>query len=184
MIRLSVIAGVTLALAACQAEPGPAEAQPTAAAAATTAAGGVADPVRFVRAAYGADSAAPDRPSPPEVLDQDRPEYSPRLRSYFALQQREHGKDEVGRLDMDIFTSAQDGDVSEVVVESRDVDFAEPPRRIVDARFKLNGEPRAMTFYFEKVDARWFLDDIAFPGEKAPATVPPWTLSLVLKYGW
>ena len=140
---------------------------------AVPAIGGVVDPLRFVRAAYGLDPASPDKP-----------EYSPRLRNLFAIQQREHGVDEVGRLSMNIFTGTQDGDVEGIQIEQADVDYAVPPRRIVTATFTILDRPAKMHFYFEKIGERWFLDDIASAGFGPPDEFPAWTLSTVLKYGW
>lgn len=146
--------------------------------------GGVVDPLRFIKAAYGLDPASPDKPAPPGMLDQDKPEYSPRLRNLFAIQQREHGVDEVGRLSMNIFTGTQDGDVEGIQIEQADVDYAVPPRRIVTATFTILDRPAKMHFYFEKIGERWFLDDIASAGFGPPDEFPAWTLSTVLKYGW
>ncbi len=154
----------------------PAEAQ--------AATGGVGDPLRFVKAAYGLDPASPDKPGPVGMLDQDKPEYSPRLRELFAIQQREHGVDEVGRLDMNIFTGTQDGDITDIKIEQADVDYAVPPRRTVTAKFTILDRPTRMRFYFEKIGERWFLDDIASAGFGPPDEFPGWTLSTVLKYGW
>ncbi len=164
------------ATGACQDDP--------VASAAAAVTGGVTDPLRFVKAAYRLDGQSPDRPAPPEMLDQDKPEYSPRLRALFAIQQREHGKDEVGRLDMDIFTGTQDGELKDIRVVSAEVEYAVPPRRIVTATFTNMGRPTTMHFYFERMGAKWFLDDIATPGNGKPDDMPAWTLSLILKYGW
>ena len=163
----------------------PASAAPAATAAeARAATGGVGDPLRFVKAAYNLDPASPDKPGPVGMLDQDKPEYSPRLRELFAIQQREHGVDEVGRLDMNIFTGTQDGDITDIKIEQADVDYAVPPRRTVTATFTILDRPTRMRFYFEKIGERWFLDDIASAGFGPPDEFPGWTLSTVLKYGW
>ena len=172
---LLLLAGC-LGAGAAAAEQAPAEAR-------VAAAGGVSDPLRFVKAAYGLDSSSPDGPGPVGMLDEDKPEYSPRLRALFRIQQREHGVDDVGRLDMDIYTGTQDGEITEMKVQSAEVDFASPPRRIVTATFKNMGRPSTMRFYFEKIGERWFLDDIASARDPG-ADVPAWTLSTVLKYGW
>lgn len=158
---------------------------PASAAASAAALGsGVGDPARFIMAAYGLDPASPDRPAPFTMLDEDKPEYTPRLRELFAIQQREHGVDEVGRLSMDIYTGTQDGDLNGVKVASADVEYSSPPRRIVTATFTNMGRPTTMHFYFERIGERWFLDDIATPGDGKPDGMPAWTLSLILKYGW
>ena len=44
--------------------------------------------------------------------------------------------------------------------------------------------PTEMHLYFEKIGAKWFLDDIASMKDSRPDGNPPWTLSNVLKYGW
>lgn len=146
--------------------------------------GGVADPVRFIKAALGFDKISPDQPSSYEMLDQDKPEYTPRLRELFRLQQIEQGKDEVGRLDMSIWTGTQDDDIKSVDVTSADVEYAKPPRRIVTARFDNMNHKQVMHFYFEKKGDRWFLDDVETPGENKPDGFAAWTLSIILKYGW
>lgn len=177
-----LVGALVISLGGCgDATSAKAPAKPTAQ---TQAAGGIGDPVRFVKAAYGADNSSPDKPSSYAMLDQDKPEYTPRLRALFAIQQREQGKDEVGRLDMDIYTGAQDGTVSDVTVEPHDVDYASPPRKVVIVRFKLEGQPRIMKLYFEQQGGRWYLDDIAAPGEGTKDGMPAWTLSTILKYGW
>ena len=169
-----------LTLAACSGEAAAAAAPVEA----STASGGVSDPLRFVKAAYNLDPTSPDKPGPVGMLDQDKPEYSPRLRELFAIQQREHGVDEVGRLDMNIFTGTQDGDVTNIKIEQADVDYAVPPRRTVTATFTILDRPTKMRFYFEKIGERWFLDDMASAGFGGPDDFPGWTLSTILKYGW
>ena len=183
MIRMMRIGLSVLALMAISAA-GSGAAQPSDAEPRIAATGGVADPLRFVRAAYDLDLASPDRPGPVGMLDQDKPEYSPRLRHLFALQQREHGVDEVGRLNFNIFTGTQDGDVENIRIEQADVDYAVPLRRTVTATFSIFGRPTKMRFYFEKIGERWYLDDIASTGFVSPDEFPAWTLSTVLKYGW
>lgn len=169
-----------VALAACS--PSPDREPPPAAEAQTS--GGVADPVRFVKAAYGLDPQSPDKPSRPEVRDAERPEYSKRLRDLFALADREGNADEVGRLDMDIYTGAQDGELKDIKVAAADVADAAPPRRIVTARFVNFDQPTVMHFYFERQGDRWFLDDIASEASPGPQGAPAWMLSNILKYGW
>ena len=65
-----------------------------------------------------------------------------------------------------------------------DVDFAAPPRKVVTATFTINGAPAEMRFYFEKLGAKWFLDDISTKGDGKPDGLQAWTLSNILKYGW
>ena len=175
--RLAATALLMTAL--CGAQPAAAQ---TSAAAQT--AGGISDPVRFIKAALGFDKASTDRPSAPEMLDQDRPEYTPRLRALFALQRSEEAKDEVGRLDMNIWTGTQDDDIKTVDVTSVDVERAAPPRRVVTAKYVNMGHKTVMHYYFEKIGDKWFLDDISTPGDGTPDGMPGWTLSLILKFGW
>ncbi|MEO7654727.1 MAG: hypothetical protein ABIS23_03475 [Sphingomicrobium sp.] len=186
-IRPAFTALLMLAAAACaMAAPGGNGSANAAGPAASKPAvsGGVGDPLRFVKAAYRLDDHSPDKPGPVEMLDQDKPEYSPRLRELFAIQQREHGVDEVGRLSMDIYTGTQDGDIKDIKVVSAEVEYASPPRRIVTATFTNMDRPTVMHFYFEQIGERWFLDDIATPGDGQPGGMPAWTLSTILKYGW
>ena len=118
-----------------------------------------------------------------EIRYSGKPEFSPRLRSYFALEEQDAG-DEVGRVDFNIFTGTQDGTIANVKVEAKDVEQAKAPRKIIIATFTIEGVPTEIRYYFEKIGDRWFLDDISSPGDGKPDGMPPWTLSTVLKYGW
>jgi hypothetical protein len=94
------------------------------------------------------------------------------------LNNKEFGKDEVGRIDFDIYMNAQDGTITGVKVKGMPVDNG-PGREIVVANFKNEGKPQEVHFYFEKIKGAWKMDDAS------SMTGPdPWTLSLILKYGW
>ena len=102
--------------------------------------------------------------------------YTPRLAALFALEQREAG-DEVGRIDFDFWSNAQDWKRSGVKITSVPVEGAKA-REVVIAKFKNFGKPEEIHFYFEKSAGGWSLDDArSLVGES-------WTLSLILKYGW
>ena len=182
LLAAPAAASVLLGLAGCgdskaaegQAKPAPAEVQ---------AKGGIGDPVRFVLNAYGLDQASPDKLSPEPIRYSGKPEFSPRLRSYFALEEQDAG-DEVGRVDFNIFTGTQDGTIANVKVEAKDVEQAKAPRKILIATLTVEGVPTEIRYYFEKIGDRWFLDDISSPGDGKKDGMPPWTLSTVLKYGW
>lgn len=103
--------------------------------------------------------------------------FSARLKALEALDAKETPKDEVGRIDGDIYVNAQDMKVTNVVVISRNVENA-PNRRIVVVRFKNFDEQEEMHLFWEKTKAGWVVDDIRALGDDG------WTLSLMLKYGW
>lgn len=103
--------------------------------------------------------------------------FSARLKALEALDAKETPKDEVGRIDGDIYVNAQDMKVTNVVVTSRNVENA-PNRKIVVVRFKNYDEQEEMHLFWEKTKAGWVVDDIRALGDDG------WTLSLMLKYGW
>lgn len=103
--------------------------------------------------------------------------FSARLKALEALDAKETPKDEVGRIDGDIYVNAQDMKVTNVVVTSRNVENA-PNRKIVVVRFKNFDEQEEMHLFWEKTKAGWVVDDIRALGDDG------WTLSLMLKYGW
>lgn len=146
--------------------------------------GGVADPQAWVMNQYvglekeGAQ--APAAAAAAETPNSQKLEYSPRLRALFAEEEKYAGG-EVGRLEFDFTTGAQDDDTSDVKVSRRDTDGA--ARRAVTANFANMGKPVEVVYYFEKIGDAWFLDDVASPGYGGRDGTPPWTLSLVLKYG-
>ncbi len=144
--------------------------------------GGIADPQAWVMNKYvGDEQAAARTPAAADgAPNSQKAEFSPRLRALFAEEEKYAGG-EVGRLDFDFATGAQDDDISDVKVARRDTDGA--ARRAVTATFVNMGKPVEVVYYFEKIGDAWFLDDVASPGYGGADGTPPWTLSLVLKYG-
>jgi hypothetical protein len=137
-----------------------------------TAATTIADPVKFVTGLYAKMAAA--TPASSYVAPEDI--YTPRLAALFALDTKEAGG-EVGRMDFDFWSNAQDWQLGAVKVSGVPVEGAKD-REVVIARFKNFGKPQEIHFYFEKTAAGWKLDDArSLMGEQ-------WTLSLILKYGW
>jgi hypothetical protein len=129
----------------------------------------ISDPENFVKSVYALEMAGK---STPEDI------YSPRLQSLFALNSKEFGPDEVGRIDFDIWSNAQDSEIKNLKITAVPVDHG-PGREIVIAKFKNFGAAQEVHFYFEKSTTGWKLDDAR--SLTGPET---WTLSLVLKYGW
>lgn len=130
----------------------------------------ISDPLKFAREQY--DKIVHDRnyATPDDI-------YSGRLKALMALDAREAGKDNVGRWDFDIWIDAQDAMLTDVKIKAFPVESASN-REIVVAKFKNFGKPHEVRFYFERGKDGWRLDD-------ASAVAPePWTLSLILKYGW
>jgi hypothetical protein len=127
------------------------------------------DPVKFVSGLY-AKLATPNSVPAPEDI------YTPHLAGLFALEGKDAGG-EVGRMDFDFWTNAQDWELSGVKVTGQPVEGA-ASREVVIAVFKNFRKPQEIHFYFEKTAAGWKLDDArSLLGES-------WTLSLILKYGW
>lgn len=151
-------------------------------AAAPVVTGGLADPQAWVMNKYVGDRKATGQSSvaADEALNSQKLEYSPRLRALFAEEEKYAGG-EVGRLEFDFTTGAQDDDISDVKVTWRDTDGA--ARKAVTANFVNMGKPVEVVYYFEKIGDAWFLDDVSSPGYGGADGTPPWTLSLVLKYG-
>ena len=159
-----------------QAGNGHAAAQGNGAAPAT---GGVDDPVAFVREAF---SARPGSGAATSFNGYSRePEFSPRLRAMFEDDER-YANGEVGRLAFNPYTGTQDDEISQVEVTGAEVEGA-PDRRLVTAHFRNIGQPQTMHVYFERIGGRWYVDDIASPGRPGAQGQPPWTLSLILRYG-
>jgi hypothetical protein len=128
------------------------------------------DPVKFVQGVYEKLSTNKDYSAPDDI-------YSPRLAALFALDQKEAGG-EVGRMDFDFWTDAQDFQLSNVSVKGQPVESAKD-REIVVAKFKNLGTKEEIHFYFEKLNGSWRLDDV-----RSLKQSDAWTLSLILKYGW
>ena len=102
--------------------------------------------------------------------------YTPRLLALWKDMDKDAGG-EVGRLDANYWTNSQDWTISDVTIASAYVD-GHDDRMIVVARFRDMDRNAVIQFYFEKLGGQWKLDDVVSLGEA------PWTLSLVLKYGW
>ena len=130
----------------------------------------ISDPAKFVADVYAHYAKVKDYSAPTDV-------YSPRLAALVALDSKEAGG-EVGRLDFDPWTNAQDDQIGDVTVKAQPVENASS-REIVVAKFKNIGKPETIVFYFEKTKTGWQLDDM-----QAPSGEQPWTLSVILKYGW
>lgn len=189
--RLALAAAAAIGLAACQQGEGAKGAGSNIAGSASATgtkgapaavAGGIDDPQAWVLTHYveaeKARGGAPD--AAVDVPNSQRPEYSPRLRALFAEDEK-YADGEVGRLEFDFTTGAQDDDIRQVKLTSRDIDGA--ARKAVTADFVNFGKPVQIVYYFEKIGDSWFLDDVASPGYGGQDGSPPWALSLVLKYG-
>ena len=159
------------ALAACDAPSKPAAAPPAAAAAPAKPARVVADPAAFVTEVY-AGFAKNEGYAPPEDI------YTPRLQALWdGMLKDQAGSDEVGPIDFEFWTNAQDWRIHDVKVTTRDV-YRRPDRKVVTAKFKNEDRAEELHFYFEKEGLSWRLDDVRSVGKEA------WTLSLILNYQW
>jgi hypothetical protein len=101
---------------------------------------------------------------------------TPRLKDLRALDEKEaHG--EVGRdNDFSFWCNCQDGEIKSVTVKSWAVENA-PGRKVVEAKFLLDGKKQDLLFYFERTTAGWKIDDVQSRGAEA------WTRSVIYKYG-
>jgi len=139
---------------------------PRAAAAGTV----VSDPATFVQSVYARLAKGGDY-IPPEDI------YTPRLAALWALEEHDaHG--EVGRIDFLFWIDGQDGTPSDVHVRTVPVE-GRKDRRIVVATFKNGDQAEDLRFYFQYAKVGWKLDDVVDMKGSAP-----WTLSVILKYGW
>ncbi len=129
----------------------------------------VEDPVKFVEGVYNKLATLKDYREPDDI-------YTPHLSRLFALEKKDAGG-EVGRMDFDFWTNAQDWKLSGVSVKGFAVEGSKS-REIVVAKFKNGERKETIRFYFEQRDEGWKLDDVSSAG------ADPWTLSLILKYGW
>lgn len=138
--------------------------------------GGTEDPVAYVRGIY-ARSGRRGAAAAPQAFNgySHEPIFSPRLQAMFADDEH-YANGEVGRLEVNPFTGAQDDDIRNARVTAVQVE-GNPDRRVVTARFRNMRQPTTMVFFFERIAGRWYIDDIA---KRAPAG---WTLSLILRYG-
>ena len=126
------------------------------------------DPVAFVKDVYAHRST---QKAEPEGV------FTARLEALRALDEKEaHG--EVGRgNDFSFWCNCQDGEIKSAVVKGRDVENA-TGRKVVDAKFELDGKKQEIFFYFEQTKDGWKIDDVRLNVKGG------WTLSLVYKYGW
>ncbi len=102
--------------------------------------------------------------------------YTPRLQALWADMRRDAGE-EVGRVNFDVWINAQDSELSGFSFGGEPV-FGNPDRRIVIARFRNMDRDQTIAFYWERIDGRWRIDEIQSLGRD------PWTLSVILKYGF
>lgn len=134
---------------------------------------GVADPRAFVAATYARYQAHPDTPP----RDQSYA-YSPRLRrlfnAYDAWQRAHDG--EVGSIDFDWWTNAQDYQLRNVRVTERREGAA---RRWVVASFDNMDRHDEVRFRFVRLNGRWYLDDAV---EGSGRGDHGWTLSALLQH--
>jgi hypothetical protein len=161
------------ALAACDAKTpaAPAAPPPAAAVPAKPADRGVADPEAFVKEVYGKLAPGSDYRVPDDI-------YTPRLRALWdGMLKDQAASDEVGPIDFEPWTNAQDWRLTDVKVTSREV-YRRPDLKVVTAAFKNDGRAEQIRLYFEKAADGWRLDDMRSVGKEA------WTLSLLLRYGW
>jgi hypothetical protein len=118
-----------------------------------------------------------DRLAKGETFEAPDALYTPRLLALWRDMEKDAGG-EVGRLDANYWTNSQDWTISGVTIGSAYVDGHDDDRMIVVARFRNMDRNEVIQFYFEKLGGQWKLDDVVSLDET------PWTLSLVLKYGW
>lgn len=114
---------------------------------------GVDDPRGFVAATYASYARAANAgPQEPTFA------YSARLRALAAGYARVwEGGDLVGPLDFDLWTNAQEWEIS---VPALDVADEGPDRRTITARFSNYGRESVNRFRFVRDGGRWYLDDI------------------------
>ena len=134
---------------------------------------GVADPRAFVAATYARYQAHADRPPPSQAYA-----YSPRLRRLFDAYdtwQRRHN-DEVGSIDFDWWTNAQDYQLRNLRLSSRNEG---PSLRWIVARFDNYDRHDEVRFRFVRQGGRWYLDDAV---EGTGHGDNGWTLSALLQH--
>ncbi len=102
--------------------------------------------------------------------------FTPRLLALAKDMEKDAGG-EVGRVDFYFWTNSQDWKLSGFSFAGQPVE-QNPDRRIVIARFRNMDRPEIIAFYWEKIGARWRLDDVQSLGKD------PWTLSVLFKYGF
>jgi hypothetical protein len=125
----------------------------------------ISDPAAFVKDVYRRIVSSA-RYTPPSDI------YTPRLKALFDEDAR-RAKGEVGCIDFDFWTNAQDPQLKDVRIASKAVP-GKADRVLVIATFSEDG-PQEIHFDFQKIGGKWLLDDAsALTGER-------WTLSKLLK---
>lgn len=110
------------------------------------------------------------RPKDGEVL-------TPRLAGLIAADAAD-AKGEVGRIDSDYWTNAQDTvDVSKIKVVGHVDDFRSD-RETVLLTILGKDSPGTVAFYFQKQNGKWLIDDVRWQGKNG------YTLSLLLQYSY
>jgi Protein of unknown function (DUF3828) len=137
---------------------------------ALSAATEIVDPPKFVTDVYDR-IVATERRSPGYEPPTDI--YTPRLKALFAEDKR-HANGEVGCIEFDFWTNAQDWGLRNVRVTSQDVPD-HPDRKLVIATFTNLRQPEEIHFDFQKVGGKWLLDDVQSLKKET------WTLSKLLK---
>jgi hypothetical protein len=137
---------------------------------ALSAATEIVDPPKFVTDVYNR-IVATERRSP--GYDPPTDIYTPRLKALFAEDKR-RANGEVGCIEFDFWTNAQDWGLRNVRVTSQDVPD-HPDRKLVIATFTNLRQPEEIHFDFQKVGGKWLLDDVQSLKKET------WTLSKLLK---
>jgi hypothetical protein len=130
----------------------------------------IVDPAKFVTDVYNR-IVATERRSPGYEPPADI--YTPRLKALFAEDKR-RANGEVGCIEFDFWTNAQDSGLRNVRVTSQDVPD-HPDRKLVIATFLNLRQPEEIHFDFQKVGGKWLLDDVRSLKKET------WTLSKLLK---
>jgi hypothetical protein len=144
----------------------------------TVSPGGTLDPVAFVRNLYAPHAArGGERAAADSGPNSSSPDLTPRLRAAFLDDER-YARGEVGRLEFNPYTGAQDEQISQVRVAARAVEGA-PGRRVVTAHFRNINTDQTIVYFFERIGDRWYIDDILYASAQGT-----WTLSLILRYGY
>ena len=128
------------------------------------------DPEAFVRGVYSkiiaAQAAHHDYDAPDDI-------YTRRLKALMEEDKR-RANGEVGCIEFDWWTNAQDWALKNVVVTSQAVP-GKDDRRIVTSTFTNFGKSRQVQFQFQRVNGTWLIDEVeSTRGEK-------WVLSKLLK---
>lgn len=117
-------------------------------------------PDDFIRASYERLQGSGTPPPPAGVI------YTDRLNRLFD--------DGIERIGFGFWVDGQDWEIGDIDVTARRV-HGRSGRQVVRARFTNFGEPRDLSFFFDRSRAGcWQIDDVAATGG--------WTLSLLLKY--